>query len=50
VAGGLLALEVDCHRAALVLSEARGAGWKDARIEADVWGRERYLLATRERV
>lgn len=49
-AGGLLSLEVDCHRAALVLSEARGAGWKDARIEADLWGRKRYLLATRERV
>lgn len=48
-AGGLLSLEIDCHRAALALSEARAAGWTGSRIEADLWGRERYLLATRER-
>ncbi len=48
-AGGLLALEVDCHRAALAVSEARSAGWTGSRIEADLWGRQRYLLATWER-
>lgn len=45
--GGLLAMEVDCHRSALVLAEARAGGWEDARIEKDWWGRERYLLATK---
>jgi release factor glutamine methyltransferase len=44
--GGLLALEVDCSRAAAVLGEARLAGWVDVRIEDDVFGRPRYLLAT----
>lgn len=48
--GGLLAMEVDCHRSALVLAEARAGGWDDPRIEKDLWGRERYLLATKKNV
>jgi release factor glutamine methyltransferase len=46
--GGLLALEVDCRRAAQTLACARAHGWATARIEPDLFGRERYLLATRE--
>jgi len=46
--GGLLALEVDCERAQEVLAAARAAGWASATIEPDLYGRERYLLATRE--
>jgi len=46
--GGLLALEVDCRRAGQVLALARAHGWASARIELDLFGRERYLLATRE--
>jgi release factor glutamine methyltransferase len=45
--GGLLALEVDCRRADRVLSLARAGGWR-ARVERDLFGRERYLLAHRE--
>lgn len=46
--GGLLALEVDCRRAGQVLALARADGWASARIEPDLCGRERFLLATRE--
>ena len=46
--GGLLALEVDCRRAGQALACARAHGWASARIEPDLFGRERYLLATRE--
>jgi release factor glutamine methyltransferase len=46
--GGLLALEVDCRRAAQALASARACGWPSARIEPDLFGRARYLLATRE--
>jgi release factor glutamine methyltransferase len=46
--GGLLVLEVDCRRAAQVLASARAYGWTSARIAPDLFGRERYLLATRE--
>lgn len=46
--GGLLALEVDCRRAGEALASARAAGWSSASIESDLYGRERYLLATRE--
>lgn len=45
--GGLLALELDCRRSGMVLALARGAGWQDARIESDVFGRPRYLIGTR---
>jgi len=43
--GGLLALELDCRRADRTLALARAAGWTSARIERDLFGRERYLLA-----
>lgn len=46
--GGLLALELDCRRAGDVLALARTLGWASARLELDLFGRERYLLATRE--
>ena len=44
-AGGLLALELDCRRADRTLALARAEGWKSARVERDLFGRERYLLA-----
>jgi release factor glutamine methyltransferase len=47
--GGLLAVEVDSARAARTLALARAAGWGTARVAADVFGRDRYLLATMER-
>lgn len=46
--GGLVALEVDCRRAGEALAVARDLGWASARIERDLFGRERFLLATRE--
>jgi release factor glutamine methyltransferase len=45
--GGWLALEVDCSRAAQVLSRAVAMGWEDVTIHNDLFGRERYLLARR---
>jgi release factor glutamine methyltransferase len=45
--GGWLALEVDCTRAAIVAAEAGALGWVDIAIHADLFGRERYLLARR---
>ncbi len=46
--GGLLALEVDCTRAEATLGLARDVGWRGARLEDDLFGRPRYLLATKE--
>jgi release factor glutamine methyltransferase len=46
-AGGWLALEVDCTRAAEVAAQAGALGWMDIAIHADLFGRERYLLARR---
>jgi release factor glutamine methyltransferase len=46
--GGLLGMEIDCRRADRTLALARAAGWASARIERDLFGRERYLLAERE--
>jgi release factor glutamine methyltransferase len=43
--GGLLALELDCRRADRTLALARAEGWTSARVERDLFGRERYLLA-----
>ncbi len=43
--GGLLALEIDAGRADIALDVARRCGW-EARVEADIFGRPRYLLAT----
>lgn len=50
VPGGLLALEVDCRRAERTAALARDAGWCGVVIRPDLFGRERYLLATRELV
>src|SRR5689334_11052888 len=36
--GGLLALELDSRRARAAEEVARGAGWHNARLEADVFG------------
>ena len=46
-AGGWLALEVDCTRAAAAAALAGALGWTDVAIHADLFGRERYLLARR---
>jgi release factor glutamine methyltransferase len=46
--GGLLALEVDSTRAEATLRLAREAGWRGARLERDLFGRLRYLVATKE--
>jgi release factor glutamine methyltransferase len=43
--GGLLALEIDAERGDRVLHLAERCGW-EARIEEDVFGRPRYLVAT----
>jgi release factor glutamine methyltransferase len=45
--GGWLALEVDCSRAGEVARRARALGWSDVAVHADLFGRERYLLARR---
>ena len=45
--GGWLALEVDSARAALCARRAGASGWTDVAIHADLFGRERYLLARR---
>jgi release factor glutamine methyltransferase len=45
--GGWLAMEVDCTRAALAATTAGALGWMDIAIQADLFGRERYLLARR---
>ena len=46
-AGGWLALEIDCVRAAHCAWHAGAFGWTDVAIHADLFGRERYLLARR---
>lgn len=48
VPGGLLALEVDSQRARTALDLARAAGWREPRLEPDLFGRPRYLLAIRK--
>jgi release factor glutamine methyltransferase len=45
--GGWLALEVDCTRAGDVAARAESLGWLDVAVHADLFGRERYLLARR---
>lgn len=45
--GGWLALEIDCARAARCAERAGALGWSDVAIHADLFGRERYLLARR---
>jgi release factor glutamine methyltransferase len=48
VPGGLLALEVDCTRASACAARADALGWTAVRVEDDLFGRPRYLLATKE--
>ena len=43
--GGLLALEIDERRAALVRTLALSAGWRRLDIHQDLFGRPRYALA-----
>ncbi len=45
--GGLLALELDCSRAAAVCREAVIMGWSEVSLQDDLFGRARYLLAWR---
>jgi release factor glutamine methyltransferase len=45
--GGWLAMEVDAGRAAESARRAGAFGWTDVAIHADLFGRERYLLARR---
>lgn len=45
--GGWVALEVDCTRAARSAGLAAELGWKEIATHADLFGRERYLLARR---
>jgi len=45
--GGWLALEVDCARADEIARRAGALGWTDIAVHADLFGRERYLLARR---
>ncbi len=47
-AGGVLALEVDERRAALVRDLALGLGWARVRVHEDLFGRPRYLVAVAE--
>jgi release factor glutamine methyltransferase len=46
-AGGWLAIEVDCTRARAAARRAGELGWAAVAIHADLYGRERYLLARR---
>lgn len=45
VAGGLLALEVDCSRAARVAALAEAAGWRQVAVIRDLFGRDRFITA-----
>jgi release factor glutamine methyltransferase len=46
-AGGLLALELDPRNVRVLARELDPGAWKDVRVEADLVGRERFLLASR---
>lgn len=46
-AGGLLALELDSSRAAIVAALADRAGWGEIAVTQDLFGRDRYLTARR---
>jgi release factor glutamine methyltransferase len=48
--GGWLGLEVDCTRAGQSARRAGALGWTDVAIHADLFGRERYLLARRSEI
>jgi release factor glutamine methyltransferase len=45
--GGWLALEIDCTRAVECAALAGALGWSEVALHADLFGRERYLLARR---
>ena len=45
--GGWLALETDCRRAGAAAGHAAVLGWTEIAVEADLFGRERYLFARR---
>lgn len=45
--GGWIALEVDCHRAAIVARLAAGHGWIEPAVHPDLFGRARYVVARR---
>jgi len=45
--GGWLALELDVNRAPAVAALAWGLGWEAVEVRADLFGRERFLLARR---
>ena len=45
-----LGLEIDCTRAAESARRAGALGWTDVAIHADLFGRERYLLARRSEI
>lgn len=47
VPGGVLALEVDVSRAAMVATLARDAGWSAVAIHVDLFGRDRFVTACR---
>ncbi len=44
---GWLAVEVDCARALECARRASALGWSDIAVHADLFGRDRYLLARR---
>ncbi len=46
--GGLFAIELDSRRARESLRLAHEHGWTNARVEPDLFGRPRYLIATKE--
>jgi release factor glutamine methyltransferase len=45
--GGWLAVELDCTRAEACARRASALGWDEVTIQADLFGRDRYLLARR---
>jgi release factor glutamine methyltransferase len=45
--GGWLAVEVDCNRAREGAHRAVALGWTEVTVHADLFGRDRYLLARR---
>jgi release factor glutamine methyltransferase len=45
--GGWLALEIDCARSGAVARRAAALGWTEIAVHADLFGRDRYLLARR---
>ena len=47
--GGWIALELDVNRAATVAELARTREWEAVEVRADLFGRERYLLARRSK-